>query len=1043
MSFTLITRRQRHGGPDASMRRVAVALTLASSAFILPSTASGQYFGRNRVQYETFDFKVLTTPHFDVLFYLDDEAVIEDAARMAERWYERYARLFQHEFRGPRPLILYAGHPDFQQTNAVSGALGEGTGSVIESFKDRIVISLTDSYRDTDHLIGHELVHEFQGDMAQSRSGPGSRGLANVPLWLSEGLADYLSMGREDPHTAMWLREAIRRDVFPDLGRVATDDRLYTHYFGHALWAFLGGVYGDDAVVDIYRRAQRVGLDQAFRDALSRGPERISEVWRSAVEAEYLPLMADKQVPGESGALLLAPSTGAGRQNLSPSVSPDGQLIAFLSERDLGIDLFVADARTGEVLRKLVSTDVAVHFDALRFVDGTGDWSPDGSKFVFTVSSDGDTRLAIVDVASGDVEREGDFGEIAITSSAWSPDGRTIVFSGLDGGSSNLYSWDPQTGALRQLTDDKYAALQPTWSPDGSTVAFVSDLGSSTDMDRLVYGQPNIAFLDVASGSVSTLNVFGATKHINPRYAPDGRSLYFVSDQDGFSDIYQYTFDSGEIRRITRLQTGVSGVSAMSPTISVAREAGTIVYSVFDDFEFHVYSLQSSEADAGGEVITASSGAQPGRILSPGVPVVMSRVAEYLSDPESTLVPNGTYLAEGIKDYKPVFSMDFTGQPDMGVGTDRFTAYSAGGATAYYSDMLGNHKIGMTAQVLGHIKDTGGQLHYLNGARRFNWGFVAGATPHRQGYVTQGWHIPTDHLRLAISRQRYSLMHAGGILAYPFSSTTRVESNFGIQHYSYGLEEDVWIVGQGGNTVHQNRSQDMNWLDPVTLGAVTLALVRDNATQGYTSPSGGTRLRLEVGRTFGPINFTSVVADLRGYYSPNRSLTIAARGLHFGRYGGALDPTQNDAQIQPLFLGYEPLMRGYSFESYDVFECDLDVEVGARASACDGFARPFGHRLAVANLEIRITLLGTPEHGLISFPFLPTEFFAFADAGVAWNDLENLDFRESVGDEEPIVSVGAGLRSNFLGFLVLESYLAYPFQRSRRAHFGFVLSPGW
>ena len=574
-------------------------------------------------------------------------------------------------------------------------------------------------------------------------------------------------------------------------------------------------------------------------------------------------------------------------------------------------------------------------------------------------------------------------------------------------------------------------------------MAFVSDRGSNTDLERLVYGQPNIAFLDMASGEVSTLNVFGATKHINPRYAPDGRSLYFISDQDGFSDICQYTFDDAEVRRITRLQTGVSGVSAMSPAISVAREAGTIVYSVFDDFEFHVYSLQSSEADAEGRVITASSAVQPGRTLTPGVPVTMSRVAEYLLDPESALVPNGTYLSDGIKNYKPVFSMDFTGQPDMGVGTDRFTAYSAGGATAYYSDMLGNHQVGMTAQLLGHIKDVGGQVHYLSQARRINWGFAGGWTPHRQGYPTQGWHEPTKGLRLSISRQHYALKHAGGILAYPFSNNTRVESNLGIQHYSYSLEEDVWITGRAGTVQHQNRSEPRDWLDPVTLGAATFALVRDNATGG---------LHVAVGWHEGPARSRPYVRidqfyvggrGPAGYYSPNRNLTIAARGLHFGRYGGALDPTQNKGQMQPLFLGYEPLMRGYSFESYDVFECDLDVAEGARASACDGFARPFGHRVAVANFEIRTTLLETPEHGVISFPFLPTELFAFADAGVAWNDTENLDFRESVGDEKPIVSVGAGLRSNFLGFLVLETYLAYPFQRTRGAHFGFVLSPGW
>ena len=1027
------------------MHQLVAALTLTSSVLAVPSAASAQYFGRNKVQYETFDFKVLTTPHFDVLFYLEDEAVIEDAARMAERWYERYARLFQHEFRGPKPLILYADHPDFQQTNTLSGGIGEGTGNVIESLKDRVIIPLTSSYQDTDHVIGHELVHEFQKDIAQSRSGPGIRGLANIPQWLSEGLADYLSVGREDPHTAMWMREAVRRDDFPNLGEMATDDRLYKYRFGHALWAFLGGTFNDDLVVDVYRRSLRAGFDGALRGVLASNSEQLSRAWRAAVEAEYLPLMAGKEAPGESGALLLAPSTGAGRQNLSPSVSPDGRLVAFLSGRDQSeIDLFVADARTGEIQRKLVSTNLDPHFDALRFVDSQGDWSPDGSRFVFTVSSEGDSQLAIVDVASGTVVEQSGFGEIgSINSPTWSPDGTSIVFSGLHEGTSDLYRWDLRTGALDGLTDDRYAALQPTWSPDGSIIAFVSDRGEGTDFERLEYGELHIALLNVASGDVSSLNVFGAAKHINPRYAPDGRSLYFISDQDGFSDIYQYTFDDANLRRITHLQTGVSGISAMSPAVSVAREAGTIVYSVFDDFEFHVYSLQFNEADAGGEVVTASSDARPGRFLSPGSPVMASRVASYLANPLLALVPNGTYLSGGTKDYKPVFSLDYTGQPNQGVGTDRFTSYAAGGAAAYVSDLLGNHEIGLTGQILGHIKDVGGQIHYLNKARRLNWGFTAGGTPHRQGYVTQGWHAPTDHIRVAISRQHFSLRHAGAMLAYPFSSTLRVESNVGLQHLSFELEEDVSLVGAAGTVQHSDRVS-IPWLDPVTLGAATLALVSDNATEGYTSPVGGTRFRVEVGHTFGEIDFTSLVADFRGYYSPTSSLTIAARALHFGRYGGSLNPTQNKAKIQPYFLGYEPLIRGYAFESFDISECDLAVESGARASACEGFANLFGHRIAVANFEIRTTLLGTPEFGLFSFPFLPTELYAFADAGLAWSDLENMDFRESVGEEEPIFSVGAGVRSNLFGFLVFEWYVAYPFQRSLKGtHTGFLLSPGW
>ena len=188
---------------------------------------------------------------------------------------------------------------------------------------------------------------------------------------------------------------------------------------------------------------------------------------------------------------------------------------------------------------------LTAHFDALRFIDSAGDWSPDGTQFVFAVFADGDNELAIVNVENGDVERKIKLDGIgAITSPAWSPDGQFIAFSGLDGGVSDIYTWDVVTGALTQLTDDKHADLQPTWSPDGSTIAFVSDRGAITDFKNLVYSKPQIAFLDVASRRVTTLSVFGEVKHINPQYAPDGRSLYFVSDQDGFSDIYQYTFAS-------------------------------------------------------------------------------------------------------------------------------------------------------------------------------------------------------------------------------------------------------------------------------------------------------------------------------------------------------------------------------------------------------------------------------------------------------------------------------------------------------------------
>src|SRR5678810_1414366 len=99
-----------------------------------------------------------------------DRDGIAIAARMAERWHARLERVLGHQLRGRQPLVLYASHPDFEQTNAIEGELGEGTGGVTEPLRRRIVLPLGGPLADTDHVIGHKLVHAFQFDMTTSPS---------------------------------------------------------------------------------------------------------------------------------------------------------------------------------------------------------------------------------------------------------------------------------------------------------------------------------------------------------------------------------------------------------------------------------------------------------------------------------------------------------------------------------------------------------------------------------------------------------------------------------------------------------------------------------------------------------------------------------------------------------------------------------------------------------------------------------------------------------------------------------------------------------
>src|SRR5918995_5814599 len=106
------------------LRRATPALL---ALLLAPELLQAQYFGRNKVQYSSFDFKIIQTEHFDVYYYDRERVASMDAARMAERAYARLSKVLNHEFRERKPIILYASHSDFMQTNATQVG-GEGTG---------------------------------------------------------------------------------------------------------------------------------------------------------------------------------------------------------------------------------------------------------------------------------------------------------------------------------------------------------------------------------------------------------------------------------------------------------------------------------------------------------------------------------------------------------------------------------------------------------------------------------------------------------------------------------------------------------------------------------------------------------------------------------------------------------------------------------------------------------------------------------------------------------------------------------------------------
>src|SRR5829696_9002473 len=235
-----------------SMLRHAIPAVLLL-CLIAPELAHAQYFGRNKVQYSTFDFKVIQTEHFDVYYYERERVAAMDAARMAERGYARLSKVLNHEFRERKPIILYASHSDFQQTNALGGeGPSEGTGGVTDFQRNRAVMPFTGSYAEFEHVLQHEMAHQFQYDTwSRGRAGGGLSTIIaiNPPLCFPAAMSAYLSVGPIDSETAMWLRDASLEGTLPTIEQMTLDPYKYFPYrFGHALWSYIGERWGDEAV---------------------------------------------------------------------------------------------------------------------------------------------------------------------------------------------------------------------------------------------------------------------------------------------------------------------------------------------------------------------------------------------------------------------------------------------------------------------------------------------------------------------------------------------------------------------------------------------------------------------------------------------------------------------------------------------------------------------------------------------------------------------------------------------------------------------------
>ncbi|MFQ5823117.1 MAG: peptidase MA family metallohydrolase [bacterium] len=942
------------------------------STLLTSEVCAQYYFGRNKIQYDDFEWQILKTTHFDVFFYPEMKELAEIGAAFAEEAYSRLESKFNHNIRRRIPLIFYSNHSHFQQTNTIPNLIPEGVGGFFEFIKGRVVIPANGSIHQFKHVINHELVHVFtHSKVSRVLKDHRKATFAGLPLWFTEGIAEYWSEGW-DSQAEMVIRDAVLSGHLVPLSHM---DSIYGTFLmykeGQAICKYISETFGEEKLLQLMESLWKEGrFSDVMKLTIGLNYQEFDEKWIYDLKKVKYPLLE----VGDSPKMVSKTITKDGINTKPAFYTKAGKKwVVFVSNRvgysniyRKSLDEFGASPKP-EVLVKGERTSDFESFHLLRSKIDVNDQG----KLTFISKSGARDALYIFDIDEKKILNKFVFKDlVSLFSPNWSPDGRKIVFSGISyAGLSDLYFVEVESGELLRLTNDFYDDRDPAWSPDGNYIAYSSD--------RSFHGKDGFFNLFIYNLQNGTIQYITDGKHndYSPAWSPDSEYLAFASDRDGSFNIWMIKNRSNDTQNLT-LAEALNDNNGQN---------GDTNYNEFNS-EFSLpYPSAIEKKDQLKKVTNFTTGAfdpawqEIDNLLFTAFENFSFQIREitHLEDKfkESLLVKNDTLVigkdfwtanklagdveATTIK-YKKKLNLDIA---QSAISQDPIFGVS-GGAQLAMSDMLGNQQYYFL--IFNNAQTRGDFL------KSWNVAVTRVELSKRANYAIGGYHITGrfyDQIDSFFDQRRF-----GGFVAasYPLSVFNRIEGSINIRKEERNYD---------------TRSQKVNGI--VISNAISY--IKDNSLWGLTGPVDGERFNFTVGHTIdvwhNDVNFFTIIADYRRYFRLNPKITYAVR-------------------LMTRFNQGKEAFRYYMGGSWD-------LRLYPRW-------RIWGRKLFLINNEIRFPFI---DRFILRFPFGGLGFSAirgatFLDLGQAWDH----DLNQILG------SLGFGIRLRVGGFLVLRYEMGRRFQ---------------
>jgi hypothetical protein len=966
--------------------RFALVILLAG----LAAPAQAQ-FGQNKIIYDKFDWSIYRSTHFQIYYYSKEKDSLQKVASFAESAYDELARSLNYQIPHPIPLIAYATHAEFEQTNTDLNFIPEGVGAFALPSRDRIItpIDLPDEF--LQKVIQHECTHIFQfellfqGNIIKAYT-------SSPPTWFMEGMASYYAHD-EDNYSQMYLRDAVLTDLVPEIAKRGNQIGGYFAYrFGHSVFDFIEAEWGKDAVREFvyeWRTNLGGGIQKVIKRSFDLSAEDFDIKFRRYLRQRFLPILTTKGEPIDFGERYHARQEDDGRSwETSPVPFPSGDFLAAVSTYDENPDVVVFSSRDRKLFRNLTkgyTTKYEYLVSQFVTISATEPGrsvavSPDGNHIAAFVRRERGRNIALFNVLSKSLEKEIPMPSVdQQLSPAYSPDGKSLAFSAVEHGRSNIFIYDFASGKIANATQDEAWDVAPTYSPDGKWIYY-----SSKSQDYY-----KIFRVDASNPAVREQVTFGDFNDVDSSLSRDGSRLFFSSDRDtGVYNVFSIDMNTGETWQHTNVVGG-----AYTPSVFPGKDGiDKLVFCGYFKLRFSLYLADMNKPVKKLAALNpppVAVGAQPGAHYTPAIEVAIDP-EKIQTKPSHKLYIDTANLAAGVASDGTFFS----------------------DSSLIFSDNLGDRLFVAQLQSISTFTDF--NFSYLNLRNRFRTGVSLFDT--REYFIGTEFNPSTG----AFSRGQRFLRETGlvGLGSYPLDRYHRFDGTLGF--ISRSLDQPFFITNADGSQ------------------AVLFQSRRDNAPTASIGFTGDTALDTEIGALAGH-RYTIAYA-----YSPDLKHSDEVVGTDtngnpiVSKHGGTLTQSVSLELRQYLRITKRSTVaiRLFGARSTGNFP-DVYYFGGVDTLRAYDFRSQIGNEVAYGNLEYRFPLIDAirlfgglvltnirgvvfMDVGAANFTFSPNSFRFWNGSGhdivvdgITYKPYQLIDGRADYGMGFTIQLLGADFHWNF------------------------------